>query len=223
MKKYMVADLVKDLKEDQINYLLINYNITRSDAKYIVDNYRNQYEQRSIARSMDEYGFNLRNAEEFVDNFPNESTWPDVEDTADLYGVEILDVNDDMVEAYLSFNEDEKVYLMENGGWKEAKGSIDTSMGKVLWWFNIALGTFILTVLFKNGNPAQYPISVSELKQIRSSGSFGGFFNNKIKGNSMYSDKEGSCGCIGEDPENPKRLCDSEDFAQMPQEFKRYL
>ena len=223
MKKFMVADLIKDLKEDQIKYLLDNYNITRSDAKYIVDNYRETYIQDLIAKAMDFYGLNMRNAEEFVDNYPNESTWADIEGAAELYGVDIDEVDDDMVEAYLSFNEEELVYLMENGGIPKAKGEIDSSLGKVLWWFNIALGTFILTTIFKNGNPAQYPISVSELRQIRNSESFGEYFNKNIRGDSLYSDKPGSCGCIGEDPNRPKRLCNSEDFAQMPQEFKAYL
>ena len=131
MKKYMVADLVKDLREG------------------------------SILLAMDRYKLNRSEAAKFVDNFPNQSTWPDVEATAEFYGVDITEVDDDMVEAYLSFNEEEKVYVMENGGIPKAKGEIDSSLGKILWWFNIALGTFILTTVFKNGNTAQYPISIS--------------------------------------------------------------
>ena len=65
----MVADLVKDLKEDQIKYLLDNYNITRSDAKYIVDNYRDQYEQQAISEAMDNLDLNMRDAEEFFKNY----------------------------------------------------------------------------------------------------------------------------------------------------------
>lgn len=193
MKKFMVADLVKDLREE------------------------------SILEAMSRYDLNRANAIIFVDNFPNKSTWDDVEATAELYGIDITDVDDDKVEAYLSFNEEEKVMLMELGGIPEAKGEIDSSLGKILFWFNIALGTFMLTTIFKNGNPAQYPISVSELKQIRNADSFGEEFNKNIRGNELYSDKPGSCGCIGEDPSKPKRLCNSEDFAQMPQEFKSYL
>ena len=193
MKKFMVADLVKDLRED------------------------------SILEAMSRYSMNRANATIFVDNFPNKSTWQDVEETAELYGVDITDVDDDMVEAYLSFNEEEKVYLMENGGIPKAKGELDSSLGKILWWFNIALGTFILTTVFKNGNTAQYPISVSELREVRNADSFGEYFNKNIRGNELYSDKPGACGCIGEDPNKPKRLCNSEDFAQMPQEFKSYL
>jgi len=193
MKKFMVADLVKDLKEDKIK------------------------------SAMDQFDLSRRDAEEFVDNYPNENTWQDVEGTAELYGVDITDVDDDMVEAYLSFNKEEKVYLMENGGIPEAKGELDSSLGNILWWFNVALGTFILTTVFKNGNIAQYPISVSELREVRNADSFGEYFNKNIRGNELYSDKPGACGCIGEDPNKPKKLCNSEDFAQMPQEFKAYL
>ncbi len=71
MKKYLVADLVKDLKEDK------------------------------ILRAMEKYSLNRANAEQFVDNFPNESTWADVEATAESLGVDITDVEDDDVENYM--------------------------------------------------------------------------------------------------------------------------
>ena len=223
MKKFMVADLIKDLTEDRINELVRKYGISRYDARYIVTSYPDRDDQELIAKIMDDYKTSLRDSEEFYKNYPNPEDWDEVEATAELYGVDITDVDDDMVEAYLSFDEEEKVYLMENGGIPEAKGEIDSTIGKVLWWFNIALGTFMLTTIFKNGNPAQYPISVSELREIRNADSFGEYFNKNIRGDSLYSDKDGSCGCIGEDSNNPKRLCTSEDFAQMPQEFEAYL
>jgi hypothetical protein len=193
MKKFMVADLMKSVREDLILEAMSRYDLDRANAQI------------------------------FVDNFPNSSTWADVEATAEFYGVGILAVEDDMVEAYLSFEEEEQIMVMELGGIPEAKGELDSSLGKILFWFNIALGTFMLTTIFKNGNPAQYPISVSELKEIRNAESFGEYFNKNIRGDSLYSDKDGSCGCIGEDPSKPKRLCQPEDFAQMPQEFKSYL
>jgi hypothetical protein len=193
MKKYMVADLVKDLRSDLIDKAKKRYNLNDSEA------------------------------ERYVDNFPNESDWPDVEATAELYGVDITDVDDDMVEAYLSFSEEEIVYIMELGGIPEAKGEIDSSLGKVIYWFNIALGVFILTTVFDEGNPAQYPLTVSELKEIRKAESFGTYFNKNIRANPAYSDKEGSCGCIGDDPDKPKRLCNSLDFAQMPEDLKQYV
>ena len=39
----------------------------------------------------------------------------------------------------------------------------------------------------------------------------------------LYSDKEGSCGCIGEDPSKPKRLCTEEDFQEIPIEFRNEM
>jgi hypothetical protein len=193
MKKYMVADMVKDVRSDLIDRASKRFSINESESEVLVD------------------------------NFPNEATWPDVEATAELYGVDITDVDDDMVEAYLSFSEEEIAYVMELGGIPEAKGEIDSSLGKVIYWFNIALGVFILTTVFDEGNPAQYPLTVSELKEIRKAESFGTYFNKNIRANSKYSDKEGSCGCIGDDPDKPKRLCNSLDFAQMPEDLKQYV
>lgn len=193
MKKYMVADMVKDVRSDLIDRASKRFSINESESEVLVD------------------------------NFPNEATWPDVEATAELYGVDITDVDDDMVEAYLSFSEEEIAYVMELGGIPEAKGEIDSSLGKVIYWFNISLGVFILTTVFDEGNPAQYPLTVSELKEIRKAESFGTYFNKNIRANPAYSDKEGSCGCIGDDPDKPKRLCNSLDFAQMPEDLKQYV
>ena len=72
MKKYMIADLIKDLKSGL------------------------------VSRAMEEYGLNKGNAEIFVDNFPNESTWADVEATAESLGIGIEEVEDDDVENYMS-------------------------------------------------------------------------------------------------------------------------
>ena len=71
MKKYMVADLVKGIREDLIQKAMDRYNINKSEAT------------------------------RFVDNFPNESTWADVEETAESLGVDVTDVEDDDVENYM--------------------------------------------------------------------------------------------------------------------------
>jgi hypothetical protein len=71
MKKYMVADLIKDLKSEL------------------------------IARAQERYNLNDSEAERFVDNFPNESTWADVEEVAESLGLDITDVEDDDVENYM--------------------------------------------------------------------------------------------------------------------------
>ena len=71
MKKFMVADLVKGIREDLIQKAMDRYNINKSEAT------------------------------RFVDNFPNESTWADVEATADSLGVDVTDVEDDDIENYM--------------------------------------------------------------------------------------------------------------------------
>lgn len=86
MKKYMVADLVKDLREDK------------------------------ILRAMEKYGLSRANAEIFVDNFPNESTWPDAEATAESLGVGIEEVEDDDVENYMEMGGQNKGELESSVG-----------------------------------------------------------------------------------------------------------
>ena len=181
MKKYMVADLIKDLKEDQIKYLLDNYNITRSDAKYIVDNYRDQYAQDLIAKAMDVYGLNMRNAEEFVDNYPNESTWADVEETAESLGVDITDVDDDDVENY-----------MEMGG---NKGEMDSSVGPIQWLYDNKAKVYIVyMVVTTMGEPRNiiYNIEPDLMKEWKDSESMGEYWNNNIRSNKDVEDKASS-------------------------------
>jgi hypothetical protein len=69
MKKYMVADLIKDNREYLIKKAMEEFDLTRGDA------------------------------EEFVDNYPNEADWDDVAQTAEDTGVDIMDVTADDVEA----------------------------------------------------------------------------------------------------------------------------
>jgi hypothetical protein len=69
MKKYMVADLIKDNREYLIKKAMEEFDLTRGDA------------------------------EEFVDNYPNEADWYDVAQTAEDMGIDIMDVTDDDVEA----------------------------------------------------------------------------------------------------------------------------
>jgi predicted transcriptional regulator len=71
MKKYMVADMLKDARSDLIN------------------------------RAKEAYDLNDSEAERLVDNFPNESTWADVEEVAESLGLDITDVEDDDVESYM--------------------------------------------------------------------------------------------------------------------------
>jgi len=86
MKKYMIADLVKDMRSDLIN------------------------------RAKERYDLNDSEAERFVDNFPNESTWADVEEVAESLGVDITDVEDDDVENYMSMGGEAKGELESSVG-----------------------------------------------------------------------------------------------------------
>ena len=71
MKKYMVADMVKDVRSDLIN------------------------------RAKEAYDLNDSEAERFVDNFPNESAWADAEEVAESLGLDITDVEYDDIENYM--------------------------------------------------------------------------------------------------------------------------
>lgn len=86
MKKYMVADLVKDIRGDLINRAKIEYDLNDSEA------------------------------ERFVDNYPNQSTWADVEATAESLGVDITDVEDDDVENYMEMGGNNKGELESSVG-----------------------------------------------------------------------------------------------------------
>ena len=222
MKKFMIADLVKDLRSDSIKRYMDRWNISEDDLPKVDKLSKEYYNDNldKISLSEIEYPFQIQylmnkeslNSDEayyLVDNWDSEAEWLDVMKTAEDLNVGIEDVEDDDVEM-----------VMELGG---VKGEIESSLGKVFYWYSIALGTYILTTVFDKGNPAQYPISVSELQEIRSSESFGEYFNKKIRANSEYSDKDGACGCIGDDPDKPKRLCTSEDFANMPPELREYV
>jgi len=222
MKKFMVVDMVKDARSDSINTYMKRWNISKDDlvkVDKLSKEYYN-YNLDKISLSEIEYPFQIQylmnkeslNSDEayyLVDNWDSEAEWLDVMKTAEDLNVGIEDVEDDDVEM-----------VMELGG---VKGEIESSLGKVFYWYNIVLGTYILTTVFDKGNPAQYPVSVSELKEIRSSESFGEYFNKNIRANPAYSDKDGACGCIGDDPDKPKRLCTSEDFANMPEELRQYV
>jgi hypothetical protein len=86
MKKFMVADLVKGIREDLIQKAMDRYNINKSEAT------------------------------RFVDNFPNQSTWADVEETAASLGVDITDVEDDDVENYMEMGGTNKGELESSVG-----------------------------------------------------------------------------------------------------------
>ena len=199
MKKYMVADLIKDLKEDQIKYLLDNYNITRSDAKYIVDNYRNQYEQQAISEAMDSLDLNIRDAEEFFKNYPNQSDWPQVADAAEALGVGITDVTPDDVES---------INAVEG----TAVGKIESSAATFVYKLSIGTGLYSLWATFPNGKVVMYQnLEPDKIKGIIENG--GAYYVNNIRIDSEKPDRSNpyvGCGCE-HDPCSPAQI------AEMPQ------
>jgi hypothetical protein len=200
MQKYMVADLVKDLKQDQIKYLLDNYNIDRSDAEYIVDNYQDTYIQDLIAKAMDVYGLNMRNAEEFVDNYPNESAWADVEATAESLGVDIDEVDDDDVENYMAMG-------------RVNKGDLQSSIGPIQWVYDNKLKAYLILAYLtfevgKEPKEVMYKLNPEQFRNWFNSESIGEYWNQNIRANAEIEDDEWSCGCNPNpcDPQNVSRF-----------------
>lgn len=175
----MVADLVKDLKQDQIKYLLDNYNIDRSDAEYIVDNYQDTYIQDLIAKAMDVYGLNMRNAEEFVDNYPNESAWADVEETAESLGVDIDEVDDDDVENYMAMG-------------RVNKGDLQSSIGPIQWVYDNKLKAYSVYLILQDTPVIYWGLELEQMQDWVDSESMGEYYNDNIR--DEIDDSQG-CGC----------------------------
>jgi hypothetical protein len=68
MKKYMIADMMKDITSDL------------------------------IAKAKEEFDLNDANAEIFVNDYPNEADWPQVANAADALNLDIMDISPDDVE-----------------------------------------------------------------------------------------------------------------------------
>ena len=216
----MIADLIKAVKEEyreertlRIKELLDQFKITKEDATHIVDNYKDKNTQYLIAMAMEDYDLNLGEAEMFVDDHPNESTWADYEAAAEALGVDITDVDDDDVE---------NLNLIWDLGGSIGKtySTIESSIGKVHPWYDPILKSLMILIIFDLGNPANYPVSSDELNRITGSGSFGKYYSENIRNNEAYSDIPGAWGCIGPDPDSPKRLMTAEDKAKLPQDLQ---
>lgn len=215
MKKFMVADLVKDLKEDQINQLQYRHpNISRQDIVQIINDYPDQDDQENVCDIIDRYNCNISDAEIFYDTYPNPVEWDDVDTAADALEIDPLDVTPDDID---NLNE-----IWDLGGSRgEPYKEIDTSIGKAFIYY--ALGQLYLLIAFDKGNPANYPISKSEAKLLSDADSLGKYYSENMRNNSKYSDLPGSWGCIGPNPDNPKRLATAEDIAKLPTKLQQYV
>ena len=184
MKKYMIADLIKAVEDEQaierikrIKDLLDTYGIAQTDAEYIVDNYSKYTQQDLIAKAMESYNLNIGDAEMFVDDYPNESEWAELEGIAEELGIDITDVEPDDVENINSAG--------------SAKGTIDTSMGIVKYIYNHPLQTYSILLLV-DGNPLMYNnIEPYMMNDMINAESFGSYYNDNLRKNDSYE----GCGC----------------------------
>jgi hypothetical protein len=224
MKKILIADVMKDIVDSyleeralRIKELLDQFNITEDDATKIVDNYSNEDTQYLIAKAMEDYDLGLGEAEMFVDDHPNESEWADLEAAAEALGVDITDVEDDDVENLMD------LWDLAGSQGNKPYSTIESSIGKVHPWYDQVLKSLMLLIVFNDGNPANYPISRDDLAEIVGSGSFGKYYSENMRSNDSYSDLPGSWGCIGSNPDSPKRLMTAEDKAKLPLDLQELV
>jgi|688.fasta_scaffold565877_1 hypothetical protein len=218
MKKFMVADMVKDIRSDKIKTYMDNYNLSEIDLKEVNDRSKEYYDDGILEIDLPEleypfqivylmkpenYDLNSDEAFYLVDNWDNEAEWKDVMLTAEALEMGIEDVSDDDVEEYLS-----------TGGQDE----IVTSMGNVFFkWDNIAKAYVLYMFLDMgqdskcNGIQVYNNITRDMILQMKSS-SFGEYYNENLRKNTSYE----GCGC--ED-----NCCEDADLDNAPQEFKSYL
>jgi hypothetical protein len=230
MKKYMVVDMVKDLRQDLVQQYRVKYNIKDTDI-YSVDKTVNDLAEEyygSGVWEMDisqlEYTFmmfylirdyHITSDEAFylVSNWKSEADWKLVMQVAEDLDIGIEDVQED------------DVWNMESAG---SSGMVESSIGHIIYKYDILTKSFILYVIFNDGNPAKYvQVSKEEIEGLINSESAGKYYIDNIKGDPMYSDLPGSCGCIGLDEHGhrmdpPKLLCTAADFGDMPKQFIQY-
>lgn len=214
MKKYMVADLVKDIAENRAKDLVSQFGITITDAKYLAEMYPSFVDQENIAQLMDRYKCSRLQAEQFYQDYPNSSEWDDVDATAESLNISPLEVESDDVEAYME--------IQDLGGSRgKPYSERESSIGKVFIY--IYLGKLFLFMKPYNGNPMNYPITREEARAIMSADSFGEYFNQNMRNNDKYSDLPGSWGCVGPNPDSPKRLMTLEDKAKLPKDLQNLI
>lgn len=194
MKKYMIADLVKDLRSDSIDLYLNRWNLKKTDLKEIESLSEEYYKDslETISLSQLEYPFimlylineyHASSAEAFylVENWNNEAEWRDVIATAEALKISIEDVQDDDVENVMSM-----------GG--KAKGELESSVGLIQWLYDNVAKAFIVYMLLGK-RPVMYKITPELMKDWNNSDSMGEYYNLYIRGNSDLEDPSISCGC----------------------------
>lgn len=216
----MIADLIKDITDSYLEEralrildLTERFDITEDDATKIVDNYNYYDDQENIAQIMNRYNCSVEDAEMFYKDYPNPSEWDDVDATAEALGIDPLDVTPDEVEAFSE--------ISDMGG-SQGYYPMDSSLGKGYIYYTVECG-WCLLLIFADGHPANYPISKEEAMSIKSAESLGTYYNQNMRNDDKYSDIPCAWGCIGPDPESPKRLMSAEDKAKLPKALQELV
>lgn len=230
MKKYMVADLVKDLRSDKIKEYIRLYDIDPEGMGEIDDLSKEYYSadlSNIVISELDrpfqmfylikEYGINSDEANYLVENWDNEADWKQVMDAAEALGIGIEDVQDDDVEG---LNE-----IWDLGG---SRGSshieVESSIGK----FIITLGAYGLTLAVLFPDECKWSrygtISKETARDLINADSAGEYYNLNIRGNSQYSEMPGSCGCKGRLKKDIYDIVCDDSFSQdLPQDVQQII
>lgn len=194
MKKIMIADVIK--------------------ASY--DEFKDQRDL-DIKEIADKWDITIDEATYLYENYPNETDQRQVLETAEALDIPITDVEDDDVENL------QELWDLAGSQGNQPYSTIESSIGKVHPWYDHVLKSLMILIIFSDGHPSNYPISKSDLAEAVQSGSFGEWFNKNMRNNDRYSDQPGAWGCIGPNPDSPKRLMTAEDKATLPPNLQQLV
>jgi hypothetical protein len=195
MKKFLIGDLMKDLKSERISYLIDKYGITESDAIYIVDTFSLSSEQEVIATVMTEFDVRVDEAEELYGDHGSLSAIKDADEVAEALGVGITEVEGDDIDNYFDMG----------GG---TKGEVETTVGTMRWLYDNASKVYVVSLIME-GTPIMYNIPPNIMKDWKNSDSAGEYYNSFVRGNKTLEENAvGSfspCGC-GPNPCDPGQI-----------------
>jgi hypothetical protein len=197
MKKFLVADIVKAISEEDAKMLvnlIRDFKVDISQAKEML----NLMQQEKVNDSEAYY---------LTENWDSEAEYRDVMETADALNIGIEDVQDDDVES-----------VMDGAG---SKDEAESSIGIIQWFYDNTLKAYIVYIMLTdNSNPDKAPtdvlyrISPEMMKEWSDSSSMGEYYNNNIRGNISLEDPNISCGC-GPNP------CEQGQIDQFKSNFDR--
>jgi hypothetical protein len=171
----------------------------------------------AIKEIADKWDISYKEAECLYDNYPNEADQRQALETADALGIDVCDVEDDDIENL------QTLWDLAGSQGNQPYSTIESSIGKVHPWYDHVLKSLMILIIFSDGHPANYPISREDLAQLTQASSFGKAFNEKFRNNPQYSDQPGAWGCIGPNPDSPKRLMTAEDKATLPKNLQELV